>query len=270
MTVASNKTENKTLSKKGITNRISSESISSAGQIKRKNCVSYQGRTILRNYALEDFSNDVRLLEVELDLAKKSVLGLGMQNIHGGISFYCKGIEAPVTLGEKMYSKYNHLKTSQSLSLCVFMYFTDYLAFMKLQKKVSEFRQISCPDILIINDIDNYISALIECDTYHDIYFFLPNDDISRMMTLTALDYNKRVVDYSALYKRYNTLFESLNYEYPIYKRNKCINCCACCGFGQNYCSYLCATIEDMDNPPCEEHGGYPFDDPNNFNDIND
>ena len=80
-----------------------------------------------------------------------------MQNIHGGISFYCKGIEAPVTLGEKMYSKYNHLKTSQSLSLCVFMYFTDYLAFMKLQKKVSEFRQISCPDILIINDIDNYI-----------------------------------------------------------------------------------------------------------------
>lgn len=240
-------------------------SLSKLATVRHLGLMSPRGLHELMSIGLGEIQFNHRLLEVEIDVMKTSTAGLGMKNIHSGVSFYKPGMAHPITIGDKMYSLIPKNEDKNSMTLCVFLYFTDYLAYLKLRSTVPELSGILSPDILIINDRENFVPSLVECDLYQQIFFILPNDEVSRVMTMTACQRNDRITDLSSFYRRYNSIFDSLRFKNPVYTVNKCINCAASNGIGHIFCAYLSTPVEDLDNPPCEKLPESSVMSPNDF-----
>ncbi len=151
------------------------------------------------------FPPDIRRLD--LSYMNQIYSGIGIHNKNGGMEFYHpRYSQHPVTVGSFGYTYIPRTKGIRSNTCCIFSDFLDYLAFSIMQM----YYPVNLPvhtDILIVNHHCNFISAMLVSDEYDFIYCYFKHDVLSRVMSTTLVDRNKRCEDRSAFYSKFDSLF---------------------------------------------------------------
>ena len=111
-------------------------------------------------------------------------------------------------MDNKGYVFVAHSKDDSNKHCCLFWEFTDYLAYLSIQKKHFLNLPKDC-DCFIMSDVRNFIPMVVDTDDYENIYMFFPNNDTGYTIAKTIQNRNsKHVHDCSLLYAANETLHD--------------------------------------------------------------
>lgn len=120
-------------------------------------------------------------------------------------------------MDNKGYVYVAHSKDDSNKHCCLFWEFTDYLAYLSIQKKHFLNLPKDC-DCFIMSDVRNFIPMVVDTDDYENIYMFFPNNDTGYTIAKTIQNRNsKHVHDCSLLYAANETLHDL---SMPIWKKS--------------------------------------------------
>lgn len=149
---------------------------------------------------------------VEYSSFSKTYSGYGIKNVNGGFEFINPHyMDAPITLENFGYVFVSYKQGVISKNCCLFFDFTDYLAYLSVQKK-NVWSLPEQSDCFILSHVRNFIPMVVSTDDYSNIYMFFPNNVAGITIAKTIQQRNlKHVHNCSFLYASEETLHEYSN-----------------------------------------------------------
>lgn len=164
-------------------------------------------KTLLQQHGSEAWALSPHIYHVEFSSLNRAFRGYGIKNNNGGVEFInTEYMDSPVTLRNNGFVSIYAKEGKTNKNCCLFFGFTDYLAFLAIQK--TEFLNLpdGC-DCFIMSHVLNLISMVIETDGYENIYMFFPNNDVGITIAKTIEQRNRsHVHNCSILYSAKETL----------------------------------------------------------------
>lgn len=179
------------------------------GNLRLVSMTDEERKELAQQHNTEKWAISPNLYFVEFSSLNRNYRGYGIRNVNGGIEFinplYMKN---PITLDNKGYVFIAHSKDESNKHCCLFWEFTDYLAYLSIQKKHFLNLPKNC-DCFIMSDVRNFIPMVVDTDDYENIYMFFPNNDTGYTIAKTIQNRNsKHVHDCSLLYAANETLHD--------------------------------------------------------------
>lgn len=162
------------------------------GNLRLVSMTDEERKELAQQHNTEKWAISPNLYFVEFSSFNRNYRGYGIRNVNGGIEFinplYMKN---PITLDNKGYVYVAHSKDDSNKHCCLFWEFTDYLAYLSIQKKHFLNLPKDC-DCFIMSDVRNFIPMVVDTDDYENIYMFFPNNEaVIIFIGLTAWDSQK-------------------------------------------------------------------------------
>ncbi len=142
------------------------------------------GRKMVRSLGIAEESVPAEIMTVEFDSLGCHYQGIGVRNVNRGIQFCGTSFTHPqITLGNAGITLLEQGK--ERLSCVLFLTFMDYLHYVTSHPDNTTLR---FSDIIIVNDWENFYSAVRACSKYENVYCCLPGTLVGNMMFLTIRD----------------------------------------------------------------------------------
>lgn len=153
-----------------------------------------------------------------------AITGIGLKNNKGGFLFYSDKLTVkPFFLlnNEPVYLPYR--EKHRSRTCCVFFDMFDYLSYLTILHDKEYKNDFPCNcDCIIMGEIKNFVSVMLETESYEVTYCFLPNTLTGRTMAMTFKSRNpNNFDDLSGLYNGFDTLHE-FSLDNNNYKKSIC------------------------------------------------
>lgn len=180
-----------------------------AGNLRLVSLSEKERKKLAQKHGTEKWALSPYLYYVEFSSLSRAYRGYGIKNCNGGIEFINPHyMEAPITLCNTGYVAILNKKRGTTRTCCLFFGFTDYLAFLSIQKKDFLSLPDGC-DYFILSHVNNFIQMVVDTDDYEHIYMFFPNNEVGETIAKTIEHRNfKHVHDCSVLYRANETLNE--------------------------------------------------------------
>lgn len=144
------------------------------GNLRLVSMTDEERKELAQQHNTEKWAISPNLYFVEFSSLNRNYKGYGIRNVNGGIEFinplYMKN---PITLDNKGYVFVAHSKDESNKHCCLFWEFTDYLAYLSIQKKHFLNLPKNC-DCFIMSDVRNFIPMVVDTDDYENIYHCCP------------------------------------------------------------------------------------------------
>ena len=183
-----------------------------AGNLRLVSLTDEDRKQLSQQHSTEKWALSPNIYFVEYSSFSRTYRGYGIKNVNGGIEFINPHyMSNPITLENFGYVFVSYKQGEISKNCCLFFDFTDYLAFLSIQKKSFLSLPAQC-DCFILSHVSNFISMVASTDDYNNIYMFFPNNDTGNTIAQTIKQRNiKHVHNCNLLYAADETLHEYCN-----------------------------------------------------------
>ena len=159
----------------------------------------YALKQYLENRKIYHYENESNLKEVHYEVNGKKYFGIGFRNRSNGFEIRSKYSKICV---EKKDITLIELVKGHKNKLRIFEGFFDYLSFINLEKKSSDYLILN--SIAMINRCDEILSKYDEIELYFD------NDESGNLYTKLTLEIFKNAIDFRNFYEDFKDLNEWL------------------------------------------------------------